>query len=61
MDLNNDMNEHFLEPVSIWEIKDKDNSTQFNEKFAKLVKRESDKLNPTKTHKPSINIDIHKL
>ena len=58
-DFQSDYTDEFLEPLSIWEIKTKDNSTQFNEKFANLMKNESIKLKSIKSVRPTINIDIH--
>lgn len=58
MDFDNNCNENFIETFSILELKT-DDSSQFNQKFAKLVKNESEKLKSMKTLRPTIITDFH--
>jgi len=42
-DYQAEFNEEFVEPSSIWDLKERESSTQFTQNFANLVKKETEK------------------
>jgi len=57
-DCQAEFNEEFVEPSSIWDLKERESSTQFTQNFANLVKKETEKSSFFKPL-PTINTDFH--